>query len=85
MSRHNHIERYPVERWAEYGDLQKLRGMNAHQAVERSRELRKRFARDFSMETITTFGLDNPYASDDARAVMLSDRQRIDGFRKGAR
>jgi len=81
MSRNSGIERYSVERWSKYHDLQKIKGFGPSVAVELAALLRKRFGKWYSVETITTYGLDNPYMTDDARQVMLNDRQRIDGFR----
>lgn len=73
---------YPVEKWAAYTELQKIRRVIAHQAIERSRELRNRYESDYGLETITIFGLDNPYMSHDARLVMLNDCERISGFKR---
>lgn len=80
--KHHSLPLYPVERWATYPELQRLWQLTAHQAIERCRDLRHHFAGAHSVETITIYGLDNPYMSDDARLVMLNDCERISGFKR---
>lgn len=71
-------QRYDVLRWGwrDYEPLRKRLGLTREQAMVHAEGLRSEFEGKHCVALITTFGLDNPFMTEEARLVMLSDVKR---------
>lgn len=86
MPERNH-EKYRPQVWGrlEYAALRQRPGCTVLQAIRRASALRKCLRAEFGLHTITTYRLDNPFMTKDARLVMIGLARSLLSMRRDAR
>lgn len=81
IATHLPLEVRMAARWLtqDHDLLRRARGMTGQQVRRLSIRLQRKFAHRFDQNTIQVFALDNPYMTEDARRVMVSEAVRARG------